>query len=111
MEFDLSSWYECWDEERVKWGECGVPMGTHGMGLGVWSDFVVSYSICLYIVTDSDTIHNTSVSSGDSETNKTSTEVASCKFNFSPSLSHTSPSLAYSPHTYCLPPKHPVPPL
>ena len=65
----------------MKWGECGVPMGTHGIGLRVWSDSVVpllSPIICLYIVTGSDTVHNTSVSSG--EPKKTSTEVASCKF-------------------------------
>ena len=24
MESGLSSWYECWDEESVKWGECGT---------------------------------------------------------------------------------------
>ena len=42
MESGLSSWYECWDEERVKWGEYGVPMGTHGMGVGVWSGLLLS---------------------------------------------------------------------
>ena len=51
MESGLSSWYESWDEESVKWGECGVPMGTHGMGLGVWSDSVVSYFLLSFVCT------------------------------------------------------------
>ena len=51
MDSGLSSWYECWDEERVKWEECGVPMGTHGMGLGVWSDSVVSYFLLSFVCT------------------------------------------------------------
>ena len=74
------------------------------MGLGVWSDSVVSLLspiICLYIVTGSDTVHNTSVSSGDSET---STEYYSCKFTFQPLLiPDTLPILLPSPT-----PLHPV---